>query len=96
MWVPLFKIMLEQAKYELKSKASMREKKTAETGKAVKAALRKAKTDLGKASPYPRLPGCRAPGMSFFWRNSQCLAWCSPIEKVASFWRGRFLSGLAS
>jgi hypothetical protein len=48
MWVPLFKIMLEQAKYELKSKASMREKKTAETGKAVKAALRKAKTDRAR------------------------------------------------
>lgn len=48
LWVPAFRIMLAQANYELKSQASMRAKKNADAGKAVKAALRKAKNDAAR------------------------------------------------
>jgi len=43
LWVPVFRIMLEQAKYEFESQESMRAKKTATANKAMKAALRQAK-----------------------------------------------------
>ena len=43
LWVPVFRIMLEQAKYEFESQESMRAKKTGAANKAVKAALRQAK-----------------------------------------------------
>jgi hypothetical protein len=48
MWILVFRIMLEQEKYEFKSQESMRAKKTAAANKAIKAALLQAKKELAR------------------------------------------------
>jgi hypothetical protein len=48
LWVPMFRIMLEQEKYEFESQESMRAKKAAAANKAMKAALRQTKKEQAR------------------------------------------------